>query len=160
MSGVDIDAELIERLIERFGSVAAGIKDSSGNWDSIGPLCKRFGDRMDVLVGNERHLLAGLATGASGCVTATANANAKSICELFEKRRDGGAAELAQRVGAVRAIFEEYPVIAALKAFVAHATSDARWRNVRPPLTSLEPSAEAELVSRLAPLIRSNETVG
>ena len=40
-------------------------------------------------------------------------------------------------------------MIPGLKAAVAHWSHDPEWRNVRPPLTPLEPQVEQELLSVL-----------
>jgi 4-hydroxy-tetrahydrodipicolinate synthase len=92
---------------------------------------------LDVLVGSERFLLRGIAAGASGCVTATANAFADSICDFYARIDQPDAAAIQEQVSAARTMFERYPTIAALKEFEARRSGDARWRNVRPPLTTM-----------------------
>jgi len=149
-SGVVIGDGVIEPLAERYPGIIAGIKDSTGNWVATEALCSRYGNALDVLVGSERFLLAGISAGASGCVTATANAFADSICELFARLDEPAAIELQERSTAARAIFEGYPVIAALKEFEARRSGDPRWRNVRPPLTAMRPSDAAELAAKLS----------
>lgn len=144
LTGVDIGPDIIQPLAARYPKIVAGIKDSSGVWAATEMLCSRFGAEIDVLVGSERHLLSGVAAGASGCVTATANALAESICALAARLDDPDAAAMQARVSAGRTVFERYPMIAALKAFEARRSGDARWRNVRPPLSALgETDADA-----------------
>jgi 4-hydroxy-tetrahydrodipicolinate synthase len=150
LSGVEIGPRVIEALATRYPEIVAGIKDSSGVWPATKTLCTRFGAVMDVLVGSERHLRAGAAAGASGCVTATANALADSICDLAARLDDPGAVSMQERLSARRAVFERYPTIAALKAFEARRSGNARWRNVRPPLTALDGQDEAALFEALA----------
>lgn len=152
MSGVVIGDAVIAPLAARYPRVVAGIKDSAGNWPATERLCMRFGATMDVLVGSERFLLAGMAAGASGCVTATANAFAGSICELYDNIGEPDAALLQDRSSAAREVFEVYPVIAALKEFEARRTGDARWRNVRPPLTRLRDADADALAAALTHL--------
>ena len=149
VSGVDIGEAVIEQLLTRFGSQLAGIKDSSPEWAAVAPLCLRFARYFDFLVGSERYLLAGMEAGASGCIAALANTCADLICELYEKRSDASAPELARRVNAAGSVFEGLPIIPALKAVMAHSTHDAWWRNVRPPLTQLASAAEDALLRRL-----------
>ena len=148
LTGVPIGADVIEALLASYPQIIAGIKDSSGDWSAIQDLCARFGDRLDVLAGNERYLLKALRAGASGCVTATANANAGMICRLYQRRDDFGAETLQAQVVAVRDVFEAYPMIAALKEVAANRSGDARWRNLRPPLIELtSPQQDALLES-------------
>jgi 4-hydroxy-tetrahydrodipicolinate synthase len=149
ITGVEIGPPVIEPLAERYPEIVAGVKDSSGAWPATELLCSRFGATMDVLVGSERHLRIGIAAGASGCVTATANALAGSICDFAARLDDPDADAMQERVSARRSIFERYPTIAALKAFEARRSGDARWRNVRPPLTALDGPDEAALCEAL-----------
>lgn len=153
VSGVDIPAAVIEQLLNRFGPQLAGIKDSSPEWTAIAPLCVRFARDLDFLVGSEQHLVAGMEAGASGCITALGNACAALICELYEQRGTASAPDLARRVKAAGTAFEGLPIIAALKAFMAHSSGDAWWRNVRPPLTRLSKMEEEALWSRLTPIV-------
>jgi 4-hydroxy-tetrahydrodipicolinate synthase len=150
LSSVDISPSIVEALIDRHPAVIAGIKDSSGDWDSIAELCSRFGARLDVLVGNERFLRRALAAGASGCVTATANAYAGLICNAYEKRDEDAGAVFQGKASAARTVFEQYPMIAALKAYVAHSSRDDRWRRVRPPITPLPRAHEDALLAGLS----------
>lgn len=145
LTGVSIGAPIIDALLARYPGVIAGVKDSSGDWDGISQLCSRFGSTFDVLVGSERYLVPALRAGASGCVTATANANAPMICDLYARREKPTADALQAAVAAARGAFESYPMIAALKEVVARRTGDPRWRNVRPPLTKLAPERAAGL---------------
>jgi 4-hydroxy-tetrahydrodipicolinate synthase len=157
MSGVTIGAAIVEPLTIRYSGLVAGIKDSAGEWATTEVLCSRFGSAMDVLVGSERFLRAGMAAGASGCVTSTANAFAESICELYASLGDPAAAAIQERVSAARTLFEGYPVIAALKEFEARRSGDARWRNVRPPLLTM-PRSDADTLSAAAAKYASMRT--
>jgi 4-hydroxy-tetrahydrodipicolinate synthase len=153
MSGVELGEGVIEPLAARYRGIVAGIKDSAGNWPATESLCSRFGSTMDVLVGSERFLSSGIAAGASGCVTATANAFAVAICELYARIGQPDAPALQERVSAARAVFERYPVIAGLKEFEARRSGDARWRNTRPPLTRLSERDARELAAASAPYL-------
>lgn len=137
LTGVSLDPPVIEALVEAYPGIVAGIKDSSGDWRGIERLCSRFGESIDVLVGSERYLIAALAAGASGCVTATANAHPGAISRLYDERHSARASALQEEVAAARGAIEAYPMIAALKELTAQRTGDARWRNLRPPLTAL-----------------------
>ncbi|HEY7980915.1 MAG TPA: dihydrodipicolinate synthase family protein [Candidatus Eremiobacteraceae bacterium] len=140
LSGVAIGAAVAGPLAARYPGIIAGIKDSAGDWAATESLCLSFGSSLDVLVGSERFLTAGIAAGASGCVTATANAFAEPICELYARLGGPDAPALQERVNLMRATVERYPAIAALKELEARRSGDTRWRNVRPPLTSLRRS--------------------
>jgi 4-hydroxy-tetrahydrodipicolinate synthase len=138
VSGVDIGAEVVGELYARYPKTVAGIKDSSGDKARTIALCEEFAESLDVLVGTESFLLDCLAAGASGCVTATANAHPDLISQLYAERGLPAAAQLQTRVAANRSMFESKPMISGLKAFTARRTGDSRWRNVRPPLVAAD----------------------
>jgi 4-hydroxy-tetrahydrodipicolinate synthase len=147
MTGIDMSADLVERLYLAFPTVVAGLKDSSGNWPATKELCRRLGSSLYVMVGTEALLLRAMAAGASGCISATANVAAQPIIQLFDKRNDPVATSLEEGVNATRAAFESFPIIPALKAYLASTTGDGAWRNVRAPLTALD-SAELDRLTR------------
>jgi 4-hydroxy-tetrahydrodipicolinate synthase len=146
MTGVAIGSDVIAPLASRYPDIVAGIKDSARDWPATESLCIRFGGTLDVLLGNEQFLTMGIAAGAAGCVAATANAFADSICELYARIGDPGAPALQARASRMRAAVEGYPAVAALKELEARRSGDARWRNVRPPLTRLS-RADADALS-------------
>jgi 4-hydroxy-tetrahydrodipicolinate synthase len=149
LTGVSIGSGVIGPLAARYPGVIAGVKDSAGDWASTASLCASFGSSLDVLVGSERFLTRGIAAGASGCVTATANAFAPMICELYARLGDYDAPTLQERASQARAAVERYPAIAALKELEARRSGESRWRNVRPPLTSLSRADADALDSEL-----------
>ena len=150
-TGVSLGPAVIEGLVEAYPGVMAGIKDSSGDWSGIARLCARFGAALDVLVGSERYLIPALRAGASGCVTATANAHPAMICKLYRERDSENAAALQEEVASARVALEAYPMIAALKEITAERTGKALWRNLRPPLTPLDLAQTQGLLAMLAP---------
>jgi 4-hydroxy-tetrahydrodipicolinate synthase len=52
----------------------------------------------------------------------------------------------------VRAVFQKRPMIAAMKAAIAHWSGDAAWKTVRPPLVDLADDVSATLVRELEPI--------
>ena len=150
ITGVDLSIDLVERLQSGFPAVLAGIKDSSGSWQSTHALLERLGDKIDVLAGNETMLVRAVRAGGSGCVSATANANAASIVELLRSTEDDEAPELQRAIEQTRTIFESLGVIPALKAYVADLTENDAWLNMRPPLAPLSDAQRRDLASRLA----------
>jgi 4-hydroxy-tetrahydrodipicolinate synthase len=66
---------------------------------------------------------------------------------LIDTYKDGGAEEQQARLDKIRHTFEKYPLIPALKAFVARA--DSEWGRVRPPLEALSEDAREKLFADL-----------
>ncbi len=137
---------LAARLHADFPDQIVGIKDSSGDWDNTRALLNI--DGMIVYPGSELPLLDALELGAPGCISATANINAVDIVRVLDLRERGdiaGAQALHERVKRFRLLVQDYAPIPAQKRLLAIATDDARWANVRPPLTAMSEEAGREL---------------
>jgi len=132
VSQVAIPLGVIGRLVKAYPGVVIGMKDSSGDFENTRAVLRAF-PGFEVFVGSEKFLLSNLEDGGAGCITATANVNAAAIALAFRERSE----ERQREIDAVRAAFEQLPLIAALKEVVARRTGDASWRAVRPPLIEL-----------------------
>ena len=148
-AGVNISLELIERLITRYPSVIAGIKDSSGNWENTQSILERNWDDFRVFCGSELFLLQTMRAGGSGCISATVNINPSAIYNLYKEWKSNEADDLQQRLNQVRHTVEAYPMIPALKSVVSHYRKDLDWSIVRPPFISLEQETQQKLVQKL-----------
>ncbi|HEX8012908.1 MAG TPA: dihydrodipicolinate synthase family protein [Casimicrobiaceae bacterium] len=150
VSQVPISLALIERLLGAYPATIAGIKDSSGDWNNTRAMLERFQPRsFDVFAGSETFLLATLRGGGAGCITATGNVNPAPIARLAQGWR-GADADLQQaQLDAVRAAFQQFPMIAALKAAIAHYSDDPGWARVRPPLSELDSAQQRALAHTL-----------
>lgn len=147
-SGVPISLRVIERLRAAYPQNAVGMKDSSGEWNNTRSVLEAA-PGFQVFVGSERFLLQSLRAGGVGCITATANVNARAIDQLYRRWRSPEAQSLQDALDEVRAIFDQLPIIPALKAALAHARNDPAWVALRPPLLPLESAQEAKLLAAL-----------
>ena len=153
VSQVPVSFAVIERLLDRYPGSVAGIKDSSGDWSNTQAVNERFGARgFDVFAGSETFLLRNMRAGGAGCITAGANVNPGPIDRLYRSWQSADADAMQAGIDAVRAALQKFPMIAALKATIAHFADDRDWRTVRPPLVELTPAQEAELAASLAAL--------
>ena len=153
VSQIPISLALIERLIEAFPGTIAGIKDSSGDWSNTQAMLERFQPRgFDVFAGSERFLLATLRAGGAGCITAIANVNPAAIVRLARYWRAEDAERQQAALDAVRAAFQQFPMIPALKAAIAHYAEDPDWAAVRPPLVELDETQTRTLEQALVNL--------
>ena len=148
LSAVPITLRLIERLRAAYPQQVAGIKDSSGDWNNTSAVLDAF-PGFRVFVGSEKFLLANLRKGGAGCITATANLNARAIDQLYRSWSTPDAERLQQEVDGVRAAVEALPLIAALKAALSHFGEDAGWTALRPPLQPLNAGQTGQLISAL-----------
>ncbi|OFZ98680.1 MAG: dihydrodipicolinate synthase family protein [Betaproteobacteria bacterium RIFCSPLOWO2_02_FULL_62_17] len=147
---VGISLGLIERLLKAYPGTVAGAKDSSGDWSNTKAMLDAFAKHgFDIFPGSEVFLLDGLRGGGKGCITATGNVNSGAIDAVYRNWQTAEADRLQAAITATRAIVQKYPMMAALKAIVAHWGKDAQWATVRPPLVELTPGQRGSLAAEL-----------
>jgi 4-hydroxy-tetrahydrodipicolinate synthase len=150
VSQVPITLALIERLLKKFPGAVAGVKDSSGDWNNTKAMLDAFAKSgFDVFAGSEVFLLDNMRGGGKGCITATGNINPGAINQVFENWRVPSADALQKDITATRGVMQKYPMMAALKAVIAHFGRDPDWATVRPPLVELTPVQNKALVAEL-----------
>lgn len=143
---VGITPGLVERLLKKYPTAIAGMKDSSGQWENTQTMLDNFASSgFDVFTGNETFLLANMKNAGVGCISATANVNPAAIDKLYREWNSPAANSLQQQLDVVRNTLSQFMMIASLKAVVAHFTGDPGWATVRPPLTKLS-TEQAEIV--------------
>ena len=150
VSGVGLSINLIDRLVNEYPKVIAGIKDSSDDWENIKNILDRQWDDFRVFAGTESILLKTLQAGGAGCISATANINPKAIYNLYKNWVSDQAEELQIKLNKIRNLMESYPMIPALKSVVAYYSKHKEWNIVRPPLVSLKKDSQEELLQKLS----------
>ena len=100
---------------------------------------------FEVFPGSETFLLDALRQGGVGCISATANINVRAMRELVEARQSPQADAMQQRLSALRAAVQKFPMVAANKAILARMHRVPHWAVVRPPLVGLSQEATAQL---------------
>jgi 4-hydroxy-tetrahydrodipicolinate synthase len=150
VSQVPIPLALIERLLDKYPGIVAGVKDSSGDWSNTKAMLDNFAKAgFDVFAGSEVFLLDTMRNGGKGCITATGNVNPAPISELYKKWRSGDADRMQAGITATRKIVQKQPMIPALKGIVAHFGNDPQWKTCRPPLIELTEPQQEELIRDL-----------
>jgi len=150
VSQVPISLPLIERLLKVYPGTIAGIKDSSGDWNNTGAMLERFQPQgFEVFAGSETFLLATLRGGGAGCITATGNVHPAPIARLAHDWRAPDADRQQATLDAVRAAFQQFPMIPALKAAIAHYGGDPAWSKMRPPLCELDSAPQRTVIQAL-----------
>lgn len=144
MTGVPFTEALVRRLLSRYPSAVAGMKDSSGDVASMLRTARLF-PGFRVLSGTERYMLDILEAGGAGCMTATLNVTSPLAWTLAGKAGSEAATRLQGELTELRASIEVYPMVAALKYLVARMQDRRSWLRMRPPLMPLDASAEARL---------------
>ncbi len=150
MSTVPIVYSLIDALLESHGEMIAGLKDSTGDWDSVEGYIERY-PQMAVFPGTDTLLLKGLESGGAGTISATADINPHGISRVYDLWCSGESAEQAQKQAeSIRSIVFQYPLAAALKAVHANLRGDSNWNRLRPPLVPLDAKDQAALLYSLS----------
>jgi 4-hydroxy-tetrahydrodipicolinate synthase len=133
-----LSIELIGRLKAAFPEVVVGVKDSGGDWAYTEKLLRIHGD-LTLLIGDERHLAAGLRLGAQGAISGLANVHSERLLKLIETAQDDPSViELVNEI-------LKFPVTPAVKALIAYRQTDPAWLNVRAPLIALTEAEAAHL---------------
>jgi 4-hydroxy-tetrahydrodipicolinate synthase len=99
--------------------------------------------------GNETLLLKSMQNGGAGCISATANINPGAIADLAANWQSPDAQAKQNKMNDLREMMQQFPMIPALKATVAHYSGDADWGNVRPPLVELGAEQKAAMLAEL-----------
>ncbi len=150
VSNVPITLPLIERLLEAYPGIVAGVKDSGGDWKNTKAMLDAFAaSGFDVFAGSETFLLQNMRNGGTGCISATANVNPGPIARLYREWQTAEADAQQARLDEIRGIVQRFPMIPALKATIARYGGDGAWVTVRPPLVALTTEQRAELAAEL-----------
>jgi dihydrodipicolinate synthase/N-acetylneuraminate lyase len=136
-AGYSIPPALVERLRGQADNLV-GIKVSNRPLDAVEPY---LGLGLDVFVGAEELVVAGLEQGAAGAVSGLAAAFPEQVGRLVRER--------AGEAGELRAALERFPFHAALKAVVRTRGVQMR-EDVRAPLRGLRADERAALERWLA----------
>lgn len=155
VSGIPLSPSLLGRLAETYPGQAAGVKDSSGDVNTLLGLhevAKRF-PGFAVFCGTEALLLKNMQGGGGGCISGMANVLPHVIRDLYDNCQADDAEDRQNRTNWVRdAIIESgFNMIASLKVIVADQTGRPNWSRVRPPLVDLTEEEQGQLLARLSP---------
>ncbi|MCK5274929.1 MAG: dihydrodipicolinate synthase family protein [Alphaproteobacteria bacterium] len=148
VSQVPISLDLIERLLKEYPDTVVGIKDSSGDWSNMEAMLKRF-PGFAMFPGNETVLLKSMQNGGAGCISATANINPGAIAALAANWQSPDAQAMQDKMNDLRQMMQQFPMIPALKAAIAHYSGDTDWEYVRPPLVELTLEQKTEMLAEL-----------
>lgn len=142
MSGLPWHVDLIRRLLDKFPSRIAGLKDSSGDMAyarSAAAISKDFA----VFPSTEACLMEARQGKFAGCISATANCNA-DLCARAWREGDPAALEAAV---AIRKLFDGKALVSGVKALLAHIHGDAALARVKPPLAAFSAADRAAVTA-------------
>ncbi len=153
-TGYNFDHNVIGKMKSRVGEIAAGIKDSSGNWENMSGVAQNVSDFM-VYSGTETFLLEILLTGGAGCITATANLIAPECQQVFQAWKNEqleDAKQKQKKLTSLRKVFESYPFVSGLKSIFADQKGSNEWKHMMPPFDELMKEQLYELKEKIKDL--------
>ena len=142
LCGYKFSVECVLELVKRFPSQIIGVKDSSYNLYENLKI-----DNFSVMPGSESKLFKGLQLGCSGIITATCNATSELARKVYDDFQAGNEQTVNQKLCDVRNIFEKYNLISGLHTY--YSKKNQYYKNVLPPLSTLNSQDEKELINNL-----------
>jgi 4-hydroxy-tetrahydrodipicolinate synthase len=149
VSGVSLPLPLLQRLAGVYPATFGGLKDSSGSLDSAAAYITGLPGRA-VLVGNDKLLSAGLATGAAGCITALANLrspDSRAIYDAFHRGEETSTKQAA--LDSMRSAMDAMPPAPAYIKALLHANHGLKPWSVRLPLQDFTPLQIAAAIQQV-----------
>lgn len=142
LSGLHWHVALIRRLLDAFGERIVGLKDSSGDM-AFAREAAAVAPRFKVFPSTEAALPQARSGPFAGCISATANLNADLCSRAYHS---GDTAALKEAV-AIRSLFDGKPLVAGVKALLAHIHDDPQWARLAPPLSAFPATDRAAAVA-------------
>ena len=142
LSGYKFSLKCIEDLVKSFPDQIVGVKDSSYNLYENLKL-----ENFSVMPGSETKLLSGLKLGCSGIITATCNVTSQLARKVYDDFKNGKDQTVNQKLCDVRQVFDRYNLISAIHTFLKN--KDDIYKNLLPPLRTLDKTEEKDLINSL-----------
>ena len=142
MSGVPWHVALIKRLLQSFPSRIVGLKDSSGDM-AFARSAAAIAPDFAVFPSTEAALIEARSGAFAGCISATANLNA-DLCARAWRAGDQNALDAAVTI---RKLFDGKPLVAGVKALLAHIHGDPALARVKPPLAPFSAADRAAVIA-------------
>jgi 4-hydroxy-tetrahydrodipicolinate synthase len=141
ISGVPTPAPALGRLRRRYGAIMAGVKDSTGDWNSFLAFREHAPD-IGTLVGAEVLIARALAHGGVGTICGMVNLVPDLVAAMF--KGDGGTAAMTAACALI-----ENPFLPVIKSILAAQTGEAAWRAVRPAFRQVDASVGLRIARAL-----------
>ena len=142
LSGYKFSLKCIEDLARSFPDQIVGVKDSSYNLYENLKL-----ENFSVMPGSETKLLSGLKLGCTGIITATCNVTSQLARKVYDDFKNGKDQTVNKKLCDVRQVFDRYNLISALHTFLKN--KDDIYKNLLPPLRTLDKTEEKDLINSL-----------
>lgn len=149
---VSIERRVIRSLIDRYGPIIAGIKDSVPDAAHVRDSVMDFPE-LDVFVGNEIFLPEAIALGAAGAISGLGNIAPAQMARIASSETKSDD-PVFQQMCTLYAAIARYPVVPAVKALAGWRMKSEKLAVVRPPLRTFDLEAAPDLIEVLQELHR------
>jgi 4-hydroxy-tetrahydrodipicolinate synthase len=146
ISGAPVSSGVIRRLEENYSGIIAGIKDSGGDLEFTQELARQF-KHLEVYTGTEVHAAPAVAAGARGTMCGLGNVIPRLLRAMLDAEAGSEQQNLIAHVQAIDEILSRGSFLVSVKAAIAAAIDDPKWREVQAPLRRLPAQAEEQLAS-------------
>ncbi len=143
MSGIAFRPDLVDRLLESFPGIIAGIKDSSNDLALQREIHRRHADLL-VYPSSEAFLSDARQEGFAGCISGTV----ALWPELGARVWAGDSASQPQLTKHRQAV-SAHAIIPAVRYVLARRTGAAEWERCVPPLTPISEARASELIAEV-----------
>ncbi|MFI0847814.1 dihydrodipicolinate synthase family protein [Mesorhizobium sp. IMUNJ 23232] len=134
--GVPLTPRVVRRLDEGFPGIVTGIKDSGGDLGFTETLVRSF-SHLGVYTGTEIHVPRALAIGARGTICGLANVMPRLMRAMFEAPTAFDRRKLVPLITSGDLVLSRQSFAASIKAVLAHASGQAGWNRMIPPINAL-----------------------
>jgi 4-hydroxy-tetrahydrodipicolinate synthase len=141
VSGVPVPARVAARLRARYGTIIAGLKDSSARFADFQAF-RAAAPELAITVGSEADINRAVAAGGAGTICGLVNIAPASVRAMFENA--GAETEMRRIVDLI-----DGPFVPTLKAVLAAQTGEDGWRRVRPPLRAASAATGERILQEL-----------
>ena len=161
-SGVTISFNIIENLLKLYPNNVVGLKDSTGDLESMLKTIKYFNE-LAVFCGNGALALHTSKRGGAGAITGDANITAKLLSFIIHnfknEKQINNFMEIQSLIEKIRNVLASHEQISLLKAYHSVADNIPNWNNIMPPLKKIDDPSNNKQVTALLDLVNQIDTL-
>ena len=162
-TSVELNFNIIETLLKLYPNNIVGIKDSSGNTDSMLKTVKYF-ENLALFCGHDSLALHICKRGGAGAITAGTNISGKLLSFIINNKNKEkeikGFNNYQTLLEQIRETITSEEPISVMKAYFSVIKDIPEWNNLMPPLKSLDQPSKNKTIIRLIELTtKMNELI-
>jgi len=162
-TSVELNFNIIETLLKLYPNNIVGIKDSSGNTDSMLKTVKYF-ENLALFCGHDSLALHICKRGGAGAITAGTNISGKLLSFIINNKNKEkeikGFNNFQTLLEQIRETITSEEPISVMKAYFSVINDIPEWNNLMPPLKSLDQPSKNKTIIRLIELTtKMNELI-